>query len=240
MLLTHFAKIAERTLTGVIFAVSCTMAVMHFGQSQIFDPLVMLVAISIAIIFRHDRNLLSLLLIIVAEKAIEEITWQLFDNILLIKIPLYIFLLTIVPRFSSGWLRVYLLLFVGSAITAEIYWYITGYSAPWIFWQVWMCVLAVIARRAIGVRVFWMIELFKSDKYDFMRLDDHMYNVFSVLIAFYSLVTIEYYLRHFLDLEHITYAYYSLSYFTSFTSSFVIYMLVVESFKHLKGLELDA
>lgn len=240
MLLSPLIQVAEKTISGILFAVACSAAMFNFGNPVIFDPLIAVVLVIVALIFRRDRNLLSILAIVASLKIVEEVTWLLFDNTLQIKIPLYLFMLLLIPFFSDGGMKAYLFCFVGFAAITEIFWYWVDYPAPGIFWQVWVCFISAVARRAMSVRVSWVIDLTGRSDIDFLTLDRHLFNLFSVLLIFYSLITTEYYIRHILGLHQVTLLYYASSYFAGTTSAFAIYVIIVESIKQFKLQELNA
>lgn len=240
MTLVPLRGIAEKSLIALLVAFICSYSATVFGNPQLFDPMTMAVSTVLLYAFRKDVNLFTLIGIFVLVQLIEEITWMILGDSLYTKVPLYLFMLLVIPHVSQAGLKLYLMMFVGSAVCVEVYWLYTSYEpVPGIYWQVWMTVLTAISLRAINLRVFWLIELTGDERLEHVKLDYYMARVQLALIVFYSLITFEYYIRHLLGHIDFTYIYDFRPIWGNTLSIFVIYMIVIESRRHISKADLS-
>lgn len=231
---------AEKTLSGLVFSALVIGIATYFGQPFIFDPIVLIAILAIAIFFRRNLDLLTICSVIVAERTFEELMWRFLENELWFKIPCYFALVILGYTLSRGKLRVYLMVFYLMAIASELYWYYTDYSAPYILWPCFTLLEAVLLARFFKMRVFWIIEFNPKLEVKPIALDSQLIMIFYAFICLYSLYTLEYYVRHLLGFTEITYIYYAYPYIASCLSLYTLWQIIVQSVEHLRTVELDA
>lgn len=85
-----------------------------------------------------------------------------------------------------------------------------------------------------------MIDLTNRQDIDFLKLDEHMFNVYSFALILNIAITMEYYIRHLLGFTEITLIYYTSDYLAAAAFTFVTYVITVEGIKQINHLKLDA
>ena len=236
-MLTAFA---EKPLTGLIFSALAVGITSYFGQAAIFDPLILIAFICIALVFRRNIDLLSICCILIAERALEELMWRLLDYTIWFKIPGYILCIALTLLVTNGFLRYYCLAFFSLAAASEMYWYATAYPAPKIIWFCYTLLILIVIRKCLRMRVFWLIELNPKLTPTPLYLDSKLLLANAAFMVTTSLLVFEYYLRHLVQLQDILYVYHAYPFANHIISIFILYMLIVESISHLKNIELQA
>lgn len=231
---------AEKTLSGLVFSALVVGIATYFGQPFIFDPIVLMAFVAIAIAFRRNIDLVSICAIFIAERGLEELMWRFMEYTISFKIPFYLVFLLIPLFFCKGPLRLLLTAFVTTGIFIELYWHLTSYDAPKILWNFYLLAIAIIIRRVLIMRTFWLIEMNPRLEPKPIALDSQLLIANAGFIVLHCLMIAEYWLRHILQLSDLLYVYYSFSYITHILSMFMLYMIVVQSIYHLREIELSA
>lgn len=231
---------AEKTLSGLVFSALVVGIATYFGQPFIFDPIVLIAIIAIAIFFRRDTDLLTICSVIIAERVLEELMWRFLENEIWFKIPGYLILLILALTLFRGWLRFYLIAFYVCAVAAEVNWFLSEYKAPYILWPSFTLMEAALLARFFKMRAFWMIEFNSKLNVRPLVLDVQLIYTFYVFVLLYSLYTFEYYIRHILGYTEVTYIYYSYPYIGAALALFKLWLVLVQSIEHLRSVELDA
>ena len=231
---------AEKTISGLVFSALMVGIATYIGQPLIFDPLVLLAYIAIAVVFRRNIDLLSICSIFIAVRGLEELMFRFLGNTIWFKVPCYLIFLIIPFFWASGMLKHFMVAFVTVGIGIEIYWYITDYNAPWVYWYFYLLTIAIIVRKFLRMRVFWLLEINTDLEPKPLPLDSQLLIANGVFIALNILMIGEYWLRHLTDMSDLLLIYNINAYVAHIMSIFIIYMLVVQSVHHLKALELNA
>lgn len=231
---------AEKTLSGLVFSALVVGIATYFGQPFIFDPIVLMAIIAIAFFFRRNSDLLTICAAIIAERGLEELMWRFLENSVWLKIPTYLILIIICWFFSRGLTRGLLLFFFLVVVSSEVWWHLTGYEAPYILWHCYTLGAAVIVARYLKMRPFWLIEI--NHKWDLkpIYLDTQLIAVAYGYAVLYGLVTLEYLVRHILGFREVVLIHTMYPYIGSSLAIFTLYMIIVQSVYHLRGLELNA
>ena len=231
---------AEKTLSGLVFAALVVGIATYFGQPFIFDPIVLICFIAIAIAFRRNIDLLSICSVFIAERALEELMWRFLENSIWFKVPSYLILVVVCIYLSNGFIRAYSITFLTVAASVETYWYITGYDAPFILWYCYLITILVVVRRFLRMRVFWLIEVNPKWSPSPLALDSQLLLANAAFIISSSLAVFEFYVRHLTEFNNVLYVYNFFPYFNGFLSVFMLYVIIVQSISHLKSIELEA
>lgn len=231
---------AEKTLSGLVFSALVVGIASYFGQPFIFDPIVLIAIIAIAFFFRRNTDLLTICGAIIIERGIEELMWRFLENSIWFKIPMYLILVITCWFFSKGLSKVLLMLFFAFTIASELWWQIIDYKAPYILWQSYTLTAAVVLARYLKMRAFWLIEI--NHKWDVkpIYLDTQLIWVANAYILLYGFVVLEYFVRHIGGYKDVVVIYTLYPYIGSSLAIYALYMIIVQSVYHLKGLELDA
>lgn len=231
---------AEKTLSGLVFSALIVGTASYFGQAEIFDPIILLSFIAIALAFRRNVDLVSICSIFIAERGMEELMWRFLGDTIWFKIPCYLIFLLIPIFLASGPLRSALTFFVLTGIGVEIYWWATEYPAPDLVWGFYLLSIGVITRKVLRMRVFWLIELRPTLEPKVLPLDSQLLIANAISIGLVCLMISEYWLRHIFDIPDLLYVHSAFPYIAHIVSIFIVYMLVVQSIQHLQSLELNA
>lgn len=231
---------AEKTVSGLVFSALIVGIASYFGQSSIFDPIILLSFIAIAASFRRNIDLVSICSIFIAERALEELMWRFLENTIWFKIPSYLILFIICVYFSSGLIRHYSIFFLSIAMSMETYWFFIDYNAPFIMWYCYMFTLLVVIRRFLRMRVFWLIELNPKLSPSPLALDSQLLLANAAFIFSSSFAVFEFYIRHLTPFSSVKVVYNLFPYFNGTLSVFILYVIVIQSIAHLRSLELNA
>jgi hypothetical protein len=231
-------QFAERTIAGIVFAAICVSLITYFGQAELFDPIILVTFIAIGLAFRRNRDLVFVCMIFVVERGMEEMMWRTLQNELWFKLPAYLLFIYISYAFCRGSLRWIALLFFSASLAIEVYWYYTADWIPFTLLTCYMVAAALLVRYALRRRVFWQINMF-SKRGSPMPLDRMLLNANAGFIALYLLMAIEIYLSELTNIP-IFYVYDAFTPVAQGLSLFIIYMVIIESVRHLKAVELHA
>ncbi|BDX07346.1 hypothetical protein [Planctobacterium marinum] len=231
---------AEKTLSGLVFSALVVGIASYFGQASIFDPIILICFIAIAIAFRRNIDLVSICSVFIAERALEELMWRFLENTIWFKIPSYFILIIICLFLSNGLIRLYSISFLTLAASIEAYWYFTDYNAPFVIWYCYLLTILIVIRRFLRMRVFWLIEVNPKWSPTPLALDSQLLLANIGFIVSASLMAFEYYVRHLTGFSDLVVVYNIFPYFNHTLSMFMIYMIIVQSIQHLKAIELEA
>lgn len=231
-------EFAERTIAGIIFAVICVALFNFFGQSELFDLIILVSFISIALFFRRNRDLLFICLILIAERGMEELMWRTLENDLWVKIPSYLIFMIIGYQFARGGLRWFSILFFGVSLAVEAYLHQTIEDVPFTLFSAYVVAAAILVRHALRRRVFWQINLW-GKRGTPMILDNKLLDANASFIALYVAFIAEIYIS-FLSKVYMDYIYQAFPYISQCISLFIVYNILLESLRHLRSVELHA
>lgn len=231
---------AEKTISGLIFSALIVGVMSFFGQASIFDPIILIAFIAIALAFRRNIDLLSICAIFIAERGLEELMWRFLDYTIWFKIPCYLIFFILAYWHSKGTLRQFVVTFYSIAIAIETYWYLTSYTAPAVMWLFYFLTVNIIIRRLLRDRTFILIEI--NPKFDPrpLSLDSQLLLANIGFIVINASNIIEYWIRHLTNYSDIVILYNIFPYVSHLLSLFMLYMIVIQSIYHLKELELNA
>lgn len=231
-------EFAEKTIAGIMFAAICVSLASYFGHAELFDPIIVVTFLAIALLFRRNRDLVFVCMIFVIERGLEELVWRTLQNDIRFELPAYLFFVYVSYVCAQGALRWFALVFFVASMAIDVYWHFTAEWAPFTLLTCYMMAASIVVRYALMRRVFWQIDIFDKSGTP-MPLDIMLLRANACFIALHALVTVEYYARWFIDWD-IDYLYYANSYIAHGLSVFILYMVVVESLRHLGTVELNA
>lgn len=191
----------------------------------------MVVLVLIALPFYKNINILGILLIILGFRFAYEIAWQIQQNTLLWKVCVYSALTLSVYKLEEDSLRYSILFTVFCAVAAELYWYATGYSSPNIMWPLFQILLNFVSRRLFFFRYF-ITSRYYPEKVESLSLDRQLYKLMLFPILMQQLIFFEYLARHIWGSDSL-YVYNSVPYMARALYTYMLWMIMNESFKLL-------
>ena len=174
----------------------------YIGSNFISDILYTLAFIGLGTLFRNDRNLLSLLIIITFNHTFPDIFYY-FNNLradVTIKSLIYIFSAYIFFKLRDDKLAKFALALLLCMVVAELYWLLTSYNQiPLITFSIVVVVASIVSRHLILQRViifkFWSKEIQRTP------IDWNLYNLIGLATPINALFIIEYFFRHILSIQ---------------------------------------
>jgi hypothetical protein len=175
-----------------------TVGVFTFGNAILFDRLLLIIFVGLSIIYRKDKNLLSLLIIVLAGRAFEEFFWLFPDRSNgYVKGVIYFMSAVIFYKLREDSLSKFALSILFCMVGAELYWWSTHYeNTPRIAYFIVVITEDLLVRHFIFLRLTIFRHHFKSLKRT--PLDWQVQNLMIIFSLFYSLHIGEYFIRHIL------------------------------------------
>ena len=231
----------EKFQTATLAVIFLAAGLYTFGNALVFDRLYIAILIFACWLCRKEWNLLTVIAIIALERIVEEIAWLNLNNEYLVKLPLYCLCTYVIYKFSQGAFRWYCFVCVGMVYSSEIYWTLTNYDGPEIYWHVYYLSQTLVIRWLFVHRCF-MLSNAIADKYPgrakSLDLDFVLANLMTIYAVLSTFQQIEYMLRHSLGLHNIDVVYAVYPYLTHGLSTFILYAVFLSSikFKQLNSL----
>jgi hypothetical protein len=219
-------------LTALFGGIFVALGIVTFGDAWAFDRIYISLLIFTGFVCRKDINVVSLIIILVLQLIWESLAWKLFVDHNLIKIFLYFSALFTVFYFRYDWLAKIVALVVFFASASELFWYFNNYSAPEIYWYIWVMISNLLIRHLIFCRVSF-VDKYYPLKGESVNLDWVVYKLSAVLTLLQSAMVFEYLSRHLLGFEDILIVYFSYSYIIHIIGTIIIWAIFAESSKRL-------
>ena len=201
-----------------------TLAVLSFGYPLYFDRLFIVVTIVLISVYKVNKNLFSIGLILLFVRGLDEIA---FFCRLLSEAKLFYYLISAYIfykfRFDSQTRNIIIPLFVICVIT-EFYWLFTDYPAPNLHTYIIVLVLNLCYRMLLINRVHLLRSIWGA-KINGITLDYSLYKVTLLYAVIVIFMIIEYLIRHTTPLNPM-YIYHSYSYLMGLTSILTIYFII--------------
>lgn len=206
--------------------------ILSFGNSLVFDRLFFAIVLFTAIVCHNNINIVSLLVIILVQRLVEELAWIGLQDAYIVKEMLYCLTLAVIVYLRFDPITKLIRVVLGLVVTAEIYWFLTGYDAPEIYWHVVLINICLFSRYLIFSRLSIVDKLFPG-KGKSTNLDWTIYKLLGLTIIVQSAMLLEYLLRHILGLNKVLVIYYAYSYIVHAIAIFSIWATFNESYKQL-------
>jgi hypothetical protein len=219
----YLQKFSQLSLALIILAVG----VYNFsnGDYVVSDRIDTLILCILSIHFRHNKNILSILLIIIAGRLFEEIAWLLNEAHCALKFIMYILAAAVFFKLRYDKLAKFTLSLLFCMVLAEFYWLATGYdNSPQISYYAAVLVEDIVIRHFILYRVYsfgtWSKQL------SYTSIDWKLYNLMAVFVFALSLMIIEFFFRHILNIQ--TLVIYNSYPLIAYTTNYLILWLIVD------------
>ena len=186
----------HKLLTPTLVIAFSLIGVVTFDYAEHFSRwfLIALVVLALANIKAREVNKSGLLMIIIFERLMEEITYPLLNNFDL-KVFIYITALVLLYKFKYDKLVKYLCApFIVLIIIIELFWQSFGYNSPRLHPYIFIMLLSLTTRHLLFMRVPITDGIAKGAKslaLDWKLYDLYKWNVFVIVI-----MLVEYLIRH--------------------------------------------
>jgi hypothetical protein len=205
-------------ITNVLAITFLTLALLSFGYAEYFDRLFITYLICIFIFQIRNANTVSIVLIILCERFLEEIIFLTSSNVVS-KPLIYLLSLFLVKKLWYDFLSKRLILpTITICILCEIYWYATSYSPPKIHSYIAMLILNMITRHFIFLRIPSFKKIISTNQFQkhitiqlkAIPLDLQLYTISMLSCVVVFTIIAEYLLRHVFHINSlVVYEYYS-------------------------------
>lgn len=193
-------RILKHESSGFLFTLCfvsvSTFGLISFNNPYIFDVTYSLLLLLLTMLYRDNKDVFSLAIILVFAKLIGYWTVWLYDHYapyLLFKLVIYSSCLVCCFVFYYQTLSKILLANIGLGIAAELYWYGTEYPAPEIHFHYVIAAHAIILRYLFLMRpaVFRFWQDVKPQKFD-----GNLNELFFASAIYSLIMALEYLVRH--------------------------------------------
>jgi hypothetical protein len=219
-------------MTALFGGLFIAAGILTFGNAAIFDRLFIGILVFTAVTCRKNVNILSVVAIILLQRALEECAWSFLTDTYLIKIALYSFGFWLVYYLRHDWITRVLLTSLILVSVAEIYWYINDDLAPQVYWNIGLMIFDVIIRYLIFSR-FSFVELWFKGRAVSINLDWTIYKLSAIAIIVQCAIITEYLIRHILELPNLLLVYSAYPYAMHIIATIAIWATFHESYKQI-------
>jgi|GEM_PF-1682218 len=140
-------------VTNVLAIAFLVLAIFSFGYAEYFDRLFIAFLVGILIFNARNANIVSIALIFLLERSIEEVIF--FSSTLpLVKPFIYLASLYLIRvLWYDPFIKRFVLPSIVLCLVSELYWHITAYNAPRLHSYIAMLMLNMVTRHLIFMRV---------------------------------------------------------------------------------------
>jgi hypothetical protein len=206
-----------------------------FGNPLLFDRIYIIIIIGTAYILRKNPDVLGIMIILAVSHLMQDLVhyWNLEDNTNIVKILIYCCVLGTIYHLWYDSLNKLALAIVTLAISAEIYWFATGYNPPNIYWYVFLVnqnlfIRHVLLNRTAYYRQYLLVKGTPT------VLDYSIEKVCLWFVVIDSIMILEYLIRHVLNLQLLV-MYNAFEYFVQAIGVYVIWLVIREYQYLLEG-----
>lgn len=226
---------SSKIATVVLACFAVIYGVTTFGNPLLFDRVYIIVIIGTAYFLRKNPDVLGVMIILAVSHLMQDLVhyWNLEENTNLVKILVYCCVLGTIYQLWYDSLNKLALAIVTLAVSAEIYWLVTGYNAPNIYWYVFLVNQNLFIRHVLLNRTAYYREylLVKGTP---TVLDYAIEKVSLWFVVIDSIMIIEYLTRHVLKFDLLI-MYNTFEYFVQAIGVYVIWLIIREYQYLLEG-----
>jgi hypothetical protein len=219
-------------ITALFGGLFIALGIVTFGDADTFDRLFVGVLIFTLIICRNNIDIVSLLAIIFLQRIMQELAWSSLSDGVILKELLYSLAIVMMYTLRYDPLVKWLAAILALTICAEIYWYITDYPAPELYWQIILLLSCLFTRYMIFSRVE-LVQRYLTRTSQSTNLDWIFYKLIGTTAIVQAAIIFEYLIRHILGLSQVLVVYYSYPYIVHSIATFAIWATFHESYKLL-------
>jgi hypothetical protein len=220
-----FVKYYIQKIGSLLVAIFCIiLGIATFGHSHQFDTSAIILLLIIAFFFRKDIDITSVIFLLVVGRLIEDIIFYTSKLNPLFIVSAYTLCAYCIYTFDRDKLRLVAASAFAIAITAQIYWYLTNYQAPEIYWQIYIINFSLLTRFFLVFRPAITQHLTKITA-EHTQLDYKLQQLYGMPIVIELLNIIEYTIRHTTHFKPI-YIYSAYPYLLQIIATYALYLVL--------------
>lgn len=219
-------------ITALFGGLFIAIGILTFGDADTFDRLFVGILIFTLIVCRNNIDIVSLLAIVFLQRIMQELAWTSLNDSEILKELLYSLALVMMYSLRYDPLVKWLTAILVLAIFSEIYWYLSDYPAPQLFWHLILLLSCLITRYMIFSRVD-LVQKYLSRQSESTNLDWIFYKLMGTTTLVQAAAIFEYLIRHVLGQSQVLFVYYSYPYIVHGLATFAIWATFHESYKLL-------
>jgi hypothetical protein len=228
-------------MAGVVSILSLLSS---YGDSNYFDFVVLIALFICMWLVRSDKNILGTLIIYGTAHILWEIAYSVSEALPQIYSALgsYVLVAAFLFKFKKSFLRLSTGTLLAITVSVEIYWFVTGYDSPEIYWHFTNILLVYSMQLALAVRPFLKVNCLNiklSLGTSFNDLDWQIIKLVNFIVIIQIVVTVEYLARHTLGVP-IYFFYYLYEYLMQAINLFALFFILNASFNYRSAEELKA
>ena len=208
------------------------IGIITFGDADTFDRLFVGVLIFTLITCRNNIDIVTLLVIIFLQRIIQELAWATLSDGEVLKELLYSLVFVTMYALRHDPLVKWLGSVIVLALCAEIYWYLTDYPAPQLYWHLTLLISCLLTRYMIFSRLE-LVQKYLTRQSQSTNLDWIFYKLAGTTAIVHVAAIFEYLIRHVLGMSQVLFIYYSYPYIVHGIATFAIWATFHESYKQL-------
>lgn len=187
--------LSEKALTAVLAGLLIAVGIITFDNARLFDWLYFAILAFVVLLSRNNINIAGIVLIIIAGKFIDEAGWHLLDDNLPSRLFVYLSMLATIVIIKEEEYRKPVAILFFLSLCSEIYWLVSGYDGPEIYWHLFEVTLLILVRHYVFMRVFFTSRFFPNLSKS-LGLDVEVHDVITVFMFIHALTILEYLARH--------------------------------------------
>lgn len=204
-----------------------------FGDAVVFDRLFVVTLLILLILFKSAIDIIGVIIILLAQRAIEEFAYPLvYVDLAPIKLLVYLLCVVGVVKIrhdKSAW-------FLGPAlftvIMAECYWWYSDYEEPAVWWFALLAGVSMAVRKSIWKRSYYTRMYFPNRESKNIDVDYYIYELNLAYTLVNVAMVLEYLVRHILKIQSL-YIYHSFEYISHGIAVITLFLILDQALKHL-------
>ncbi|WP_281559822.1 hypothetical protein [Thalassomonas sp. RHCl1] len=192
--------LSEKALTAVLAGLLLAMGIITFDNARLFDWLYFAILAFVILLSRKNINIAGIVLILILGKFADEAGWHLLADNLPSRLFVYLSLLTTLVIIKEEEYRKPVAILFFLALCSEIFWFVSDYGGPEIYWHLIEINILILLRHYLFVRVFFTSRLFPGLSKS-LELDVEVHDVMTAFMFIHALTVLEYLVRHLFGLD---------------------------------------
>tara|TARA_R110000772_G_scaffold255930_1_gene372273 strand:- start:343 stop:1053 length:711 start_codon:yes stop_codon:yes gene_type:complete len=221
-----------KIITALFGGLFIAAGILTFGNALIFDRLFLGILLFTGFVCRKDINVIGIVVIILMQHILEEFAWIYLSNSELVKSFIYIACLFLAYRLRHDKIAKFVFVFIIAVVGIELYWYVTEYVAPQIYWHMSLIGLNLLVRNLIFSRVS-ISEHYLKKSAKSINLDWTIFRLYGLSILIQVAIVTEYLIRHLANVDSLLVLYHSNAYLMHGIATLAIWAIFNESYKLL-------
>jgi hypothetical protein len=235
MIFSAYSDHAFKFSSGLFVAL-----LMYFtiGESLIFDGVLAVSSIVIALAFRDNKDIVGICLVIVVIQVLINVAFVFSNDTLACRIVVYAITLGTLAILHSDSQARLIILFLIIALASEFYWAATGYDGPEIYFAFLKLSVFVVAKFFVLYRS-QATKIYLKDDSTPIRLDWLIHKTLSVSVLLELAQLLEYLIRHNTSLKPLV-IYYAYPYAAQCIGVFILWLIINQANQIIKSKSLSA